>query len=106
MSKKAGKFLFGAALVGAAVAGGIAYLNKCKNEKDTFEDDFDEFQDDFEDDLDEEESASSPSREYVTIPKEGAQEEGTAPEKESAANQEEDAPEEKEASSDASQQNA
>lgn len=85
MSKKAGKFLFGAALVGAAVAGGIAYLNKCKNEKDTFEDDFDEFQDDFEDDLDEEESASSPSREYVTIPKEEKQESATADQTETSS---------------------
>lgn len=77
MSKRASKLFFGAALVGAAVAGGIAYLNKCKKENDSLDDDFDDFQDDFEDeDLEEEEGTPvSSSREYVTIPTEEKSEE-------------------------------
>lgn len=88
MSKKINKLLFGAALVGAAVGGGIAYLNKCKKDKDTLDEDFDEFQDDFEEeDLDDEETPISPSREYVTIPKEEKEAEAVSETEEDAAAQ-------------------
>ncbi|MGN0359431.1 MAG: hypothetical protein ACI4EM_01680, partial [Hominisplanchenecus sp.] len=67
MAKNYGKLLFGAALAGAAIGCGIAYLNKCKKEE-SWDEDFDEFDDDFDEDLDIDESATH--REYVTIPKE------------------------------------
>lgn len=70
MAKKNRKFLLGAAVIGVAIAGGIYYLNKCKQQDDTWEDDFEDFEDDFEDDLDEEDDVTPVAREYVTIPKE------------------------------------
>lgn len=69
MAKKNRKFLLGAAVIGVAIAGGIYYLNKCKQQDDTWEDDFEDFEDDFEDDLDEEDDVTPVAREYVTIPK-------------------------------------
>lgn len=74
MSKKLSKLLFTTALAGAAIAGGVAYLNKCKNTNDSMDEEFDDFEDDFDmDELTEEHTPSS--REYVTIPKEGPSEE-------------------------------
>ena len=43
MAKKNRKFLLGAAVIGVAIAGGIYYLNKCKQQDDTWEDDFEDF---------------------------------------------------------------
>lgn len=51
MTKKNGKLLLGAALIGAAIGCGIAYLNKSKKEE-AWDEDFDEFQDEFDEDLD------------------------------------------------------
>ena len=58
MAKKTfGKFLLCSALVGSAVAGGIALYNKFKSEKD---DDFLDFDDDFDDDdFDEDDSTEA-----------------------------------------------
>lgn len=84
MTKKNRKFLLGAAVIGIAIAGGIYYLNKCKQQDDTWEDDFEDFEDDFEDDLDEEDDVTPVAREYVTIPKEVHTPEKT-PEESSAA---------------------
>lgn len=70
MAKNVGKFLLGTAVVGIAIAGGIAYLNKCKETDDTWDDDFEDFDDDFEEDLDDDDSNQTVTREYVTIPKE------------------------------------
>ncbi len=79
MAKKFGKFLLSAALTGAAIAGGIAYLNKLQKEEDP-DDDFDDFQDDFDEDLDDEEATAPASREYVTIPTESASDSDEVPE--------------------------
>lgn len=67
MAKGHGKFIC-AALIGAAVGCGLAYLNKCRKEE-SWDEDFDDFQD--EDPEDEKEATAS--REYVTIPKEAAE---------------------------------
>lgn len=71
MSKKYGKLLLGAAILGAAAGAGLAYLSKYKKEKENWEDDFEDFEDDFEDDADagEVNAATAAEREYVTIPK-------------------------------------
>lgn len=69
MSKKFGKFLVCSALIGSAVAGGIALYNKFKSSDDDFDDDsfdFDDFDDDF-DELEEEDSKED-ARGYVSIP--------------------------------------
>lgn len=71
MSKKYGKLLFGAAVLGAAAGAGLAYLSRYKKEKENWEDDFEDFEDDFQGDEDDKEDTESTAsaREYVTIPK-------------------------------------
>lgn len=64
MAKKILKFLAFAAVIGAAVAVGIA-LYKKYTEKDSWDEDFDDFDDDFEDEDLEVENIKS--REYVPI---------------------------------------
>lgn len=100
MAKKNRKFLLGAAVIGVAIAGGIYYLNKCKQQDDTWEDDFEDFEDDFEDDLDEEDDVTPVAREYVTIPKdshtpEKTPEDASADETDDTDGQTEDIAEEK-----------
>ncbi len=74
MAKKLGKVLLCTALIGSAVAGGMALYNKYKASDDDFDDDsfdFDDDDDDFDDVADEEEkNDSSTDREYVSIPRE------------------------------------
>lgn len=87
MAKNWGKFLLAGAVIGAAVAGGIAYLNKLNAENDDWDedfDDFDEFDDDFDEDLDEEKAATAEpaDRSYVTIPNEPVAEEAPVEEAE------------------------
>ena len=70
MAKKFGKFLLGTAVIGAAVAGGIAYINKYKKDMEKLDDDFDDFEDEFDDDdlyFDDEDKtdAEEQKREYV-----------------------------------------
>ena len=87
MSKKFGKFLAGAVLLGTAVLGGIVFYKKWKNDSNSLDDDFDDFQDEFEEDeFEEDEEAnenndeeldhdfSSVNRGYVTIPKDHPEE--------------------------------
>ena len=78
MAKKFGKFLWGVLIVGAVIAGGIAFFNKYKNKNQTsdsnpdeFEDEFaEEFTVEFEDAADEDTTQVINNREYVTIPTE------------------------------------
>ena len=78
MAKKFGKFLWGVLIVGAVIAGGIAFFNKCKNKNETSDSNPDEFGDefaeeftvDFEDAADEDTTQVINNREYVTIPTE------------------------------------
>lgn len=72
MAKKFGKFLLGTAVVGAAVAGGIAYINKYKKDMEKLDDDFDDFEDEFDDDdlyFDDEDKTEGEDtkREYVPL---------------------------------------
>lgn len=79
MAKKLGKLLLCTALIGSAVAGGMALYNKYKASSDDFDDDLDNFDfDDFDDDdFDDEDdsvkedsvNASSQNRGYVSIPR-------------------------------------
>ncbi|MCI8668853.1 MAG: hypothetical protein HFI34_04915 [Lachnospiraceae bacterium] len=72
MAKKLGKVLLCTALIGSAVAGGMALYNKYKSSGDDFDDDsfdFDDDDDDFDDIADEEDTKDS-DREYVSIPRE------------------------------------
>lgn len=72
MAKKLGKVLLCTALIGSAVAGGMALYNKYKASGDDFDDDsfdFDDDDDDF-DDIAEEEDEKDSDREYVSIPRE------------------------------------
>lgn len=75
MSKiKWGKLIAGAAITGA-VAGGLAYLAKHKNDCNELDDDFDDFDDDFMDeDLSE---LTDITREYVSIPSEAKESQST-----------------------------
>ena len=63
---KLGKFLLFTAAVGAAVAGGLALLNKKNSNEDDFDEDYD-FDDDFDDDdfdmtdYDEEDTSEAPA---------------------------------------------
>lgn len=74
MAKKLGKVLLCTALIGSAVAGGMALYNKYKASDDDFDDDsfdFDDEDDDFDDIAYEEDSKDSAAdREYVSIPRE------------------------------------
>ena len=67
MAKNYGKLLFGAALAGAAIGCGIAYLNKCKKEE-SWDEDFDEFDDDFDEDFDDD-FFEDEDTEPIVIPK-------------------------------------
>ena len=52
MMKKLGKFIAATAVIGTAVAGGIALYNKYKASQEDLDDDFIDFDDDFDDDID------------------------------------------------------
>lgn len=86
MMKKLGKFIAATAVIGTAVAGGIALYNKYKASQEDLDDDFIDFDDDFDDDInddidtsfdddDEEDeeaketaqTADTPSRSYVNV---------------------------------------
>lgn len=68
MAKKLGKLLAATAIIGTAVAGGMALYNKYKAREENLDDDFMDFDDDFDDDFeDEDDDASDPSRSYVNI---------------------------------------
>lgn len=72
MAKKFGKFLLGTAAIGAAVAGGIAYINKYKKDMEKLDDDFEDFEDEFDDDDlyfddDDKEETDEQTREYVPL---------------------------------------
>lgn len=82
MMKKLGKFIAATAVIGTAVAGGIALYNKYKASQEDLDDDFIDFDDDFDDDIDtsfddddeeDEEAketaqtADTPSRSYVNV---------------------------------------
>ncbi len=72
MAKKLGKFLAFTAIVGAAVAGGVALFKKYKETSDDFDDDFsdfddDDFDDDFSDEDDEADDSESSDRGYTPI---------------------------------------
>lgn len=75
MSKiKWGKLLVGAVAIGAAVAGGIAYFSKRKEDEGSLKDELDELDDDLDaEDFDTDEPLRfrTTNREYVSIPKEG-----------------------------------
>lgn len=62
MSQKWMKKLIGAAFIGAAIGGGIAYLNKKKKEEADLSDEFEDEDFDLDDDL-----AEVPSRGYVSL---------------------------------------
>ncbi len=66
MAKKLGKFLAATAIIGTAVAGGLALYNKYKTHEDDLDDDFMDFDDDFDDDLDDDDSEEA-NRSYVNI---------------------------------------
>lgn len=73
MAKKLGKFLVCSALIGTAVAGGVALYNKFKASNDDFDDDsfdFDDFDDDFDDEADIASVKEESERGYVSIPRE------------------------------------
>lgn len=63
MSQKWMKKLIGAAFIGAAIGGVIAYLNKKKKEEADFSDDFEDEDFDLDDDL----AEVPPSRGYVSL---------------------------------------
>lgn len=67
MAKKLGKILVATALVGTAVAGGLALYNKYKAGQDDLDDDFMDFDDDFDDDFEDEDDEDDASRSYVNI---------------------------------------
>jgi len=68
------KILVGTAVIGSAVAGGIAYFNKYKKSDEYSDDDFDDFDDDFDKDthFDEVVTFQKPEREYVSLTKDTA----------------------------------
>ncbi|MDE7157866.1 MAG: hypothetical protein K2O02_08020 [Lachnospiraceae bacterium] len=71
MAKKLGKVLLCTALIGSAVAGGMALYNKYKASGDDFDDDSFDFDDDDDfDDIADEEDTKDSDREYVSIPRE------------------------------------
>ena len=66
MAKKLGKVLLCTALIGSAVAGGMALYNKYKASGDDFDDDSFDFDDDDDfDDIADEEDTKDSDREYV-----------------------------------------
>lgn len=67
MAKKFGKILVATALIGTAVAGGLALYNKYKANQDDIDDDFMDFDDDFDDDFEDEDDGDDASRSYVNI---------------------------------------
>ena len=70
MAKKLGKVLLCTALIGSAVAGGMALYNKYKASGDDFDDDSFDFDDDDDfDDIADEEDTKDSDREYVSIPR-------------------------------------
>ena len=67
MAKKLGKILVATALIGTAVAGGLALYNKYKANQDDLDDDFMDFDDDFDDDFEDDDDEDESSRSYVNI---------------------------------------
>lgn len=65
------KLLVGTAVIGATIAGGIAYFKKHKKSDECLDDDFDDFDDDFDKDSDFDDVVTfhKSEREYVSIPK-------------------------------------
>lgn len=70
MAKKFGKIVLLTALASAAAAGGIALYNKYKASSEDFDDDFLDFDDEEDEDFDS--TLDDTGREYVSIPREAA----------------------------------